>query len=869
MSNIQYSKTLSEKWVAMKQMKKSIKILSIFTLFWTLGLTASAQNLRCYIIDAQTGDSIPFASAVYVTTKLRASSDAAGILVIGKQIGQTLTVTAVGYNARRIKITSNIGDELTIKLISQVKRLEGVVVKAKRKRKYTRKNNPAVELMRRVIAAKKHTNLSNYDYYQFEKYQKLTMGINNITPEELEKGIFKKHPFLINQVEVCPYNLQMILPISVDETLTKHIYRKNPNNEKDIIKAQDTRGISKLLQTGATINVMAKDIFKDIDLYDDNIELLHQRFPSPIGSAAISFYHYYIDDTTYVDQDKCIRLQFMPANQQDFGFRGELYILADSSLHVRKCVMQLPANTGVNFVQSMKFEQEFKKLPNNEWVMTVDNLVAELRLTKLLERAIAIRSTRLDNYSFDPIDKAEFKGKAALKYDPNAKMRSKDYWAKHRKEQLSKGEADIDNFVHNVTQMKSFKWIIFATKTLIENFIETGSHNTPSKIDIGPINTIISKNYADGYRFRASARTTAHFNPHWFFEGYYAYGTKSHNHYYDAKVTYSFNKPEYLPIEFPIQTLSFESNKDVESPSDKFLIHNKDNFFMAFRPVKVEKMYFFNRQKINFKWETDYGLASSIEARTESNRPTGDLIYQLMDGSIVNNIRRTEFTLGFDYRPGQSYINTKQNRLEVNLDAPQFTLKHTIGVKNFLGGNFTSNLTEFTAYKRLWLGSWGNIDARLIAGVQWNKVPFPLLIMPPINTSYFENQWTFSMMNNMEFLNDRYAMFSVAWNLQGKILNRIPLIKKLKWREYIGIKGMWGHLSNKNNPLLPENANNPALYRFPEGTYIMTHDPYMELVVGVYNIFKVLQVNYVRRLTYTGMPGVHKNGIRFGFNLVF
>ena len=141
--------------------------------------------------------------------------------------------------------------------------------------------------------------------------------------------------------------------------------------------------------------------------------------------------------------------------------------------------------------------------------------------------------------------------------------------------------------------------------------------------------------------------------------------------------------------------------------------------------------------------------------------------------------------------------------------------------------------------------------------------------MPPINTSYFENQWTFSMMNNMEFLNDRYAMFSVAWNLQGKILNRIPLIKKLKWREYIGIKGMWGHLSNKNNPLLLENANNPALYRFPEGTYIMTHDPYMELVVGVYNIFKVLQVNYVRRLTYTGMPGVHKNGIRFGFNLVF
>lgn len=859
----------SVRWVAMKPMKKSIKILSLIALFWTVALTATAQNLRCYIVDSQTEESIPFANAVYASLKLGASGDSTGTLVIGRQIGQTLTVTAVGYKARRVKITSETPEELTIKLISDAKSLQGVVVRAKRKHKYSRKNNPAVELMKRVIAAKKRSNLENNPYYQYNKYQKLTMAINNLTQEDMEKGIFKKHPFLVNQVEVCPYNNQLILPISVDETLTKHIYRKNPKDQKDIVEAQSTRGISKLLQTGQAINIMAKDYFKDIDLYDDQVELLQSRFPSPIGATAISFYHYYIDDTTYVGQDKCIRLQFMPANLQDFGFRGELYVLADSSLHVRKCVMQLPPNTGVNFVQSMRFEQEFKKLDNGEWVMSVDNLVAELQVSKLLQRAIAIRTTRLDDYSFEPIADREFKGKALLKYDPKAKMRDEAYWDTHRKEQLTKSESDIENFTHKITQVKGYKILINALKILAENFVETGTQKTPSKVDIGPVNTIVSKNYADGIRFRASARTTANFNKHWFFEGYYAYGTKSHNHYYDAKVTYSFNKPDYLPIEFPIRTLSFESNKDVESPSDQFLIHNKDNIFMAIRPVKVEKMYFYNRQKLTFKWESEAGLTTTIEARTESNRPTGDLIFERMDGSLASRIRRTEFTLGFDYRPGQSYINTKQQRIEVNLDAPQFTLTHVMGVKGFLGGNFRSNETDLGVYKRFWLGSWGYIDTRIKAGAQWNKVPFPLLIMPPTNTSYFLNEWTFSMLKNMEFLNDRYAMYSLAWNLQGKIFNRIPLIKKLKWREYIGFKGMWGKLTDKNNPTLLQNAADNMLYQLPDGTRLMQHNPYMELTVGIHNIFKCLEIDYVRRLSYNHFPGVKKNGIRFGFNLVF
>lgn len=825
--------------------------------------------LQCYVVDWQTGDSIPYANAVYRNLKLGASSAANGHFSIARKVGEQLTITAIGYKPRHIKITAHTARELKVTLIADSKQLQGIVVKAKRRHKYSRKDNPAVELMRRVIAAKKQTHLENHDYYQYDKYQKVTMAINNLTPDELEGSMFKKAPWLLDQVETCPYNNKLILPISVDETLTQHLYRKSPRDEKDIVLGQSTKGISKLIQTGEALNTIVKDLFKDINLYDDHIDLLQKRFPSPIGSTAISFYHFYIDDTVYVNQDQCIRLQFMPANQQDFGFRGELYVLNDSSLHVKKCDMQLPANTGVNFVDAMKFQQEFTKLSNGEWALTTDNMIAELKLTDLLQRAIVIRTTGMTNYAFAPIEDKQFKGKAKIIYDTNAKMRDNEFWAAHRTTQLTKSEAGMDSFIKRMANTKHFKWVIFASKALIENFIETGSEDKPSKFDIGPVNTFISKNFIDGIRLRASARTTAKLNPHWFFEGYYAYGTKSRRSYYDAKVTYSFNKPEYQPIEFPVRTISFESTSDVESPSDKYLKHNKDNIFMTFRPVKVEQMYFVNRQKINFNWETDYGLATSLELRTESNRPTGKLVYEKMDGTLVDKLRMSEVILGFNYRPGQSYVNSKQKRMTVNLDAPEFNVTHTMGIKHFLGGDFNSNLTEVSIYKRFWLGSWGHIDTRVQGGAQWNKVPFQFLITPPVNTSYFEHQGTFNLMKGLEFLNDRYAQFNLAWDLEGKIFNRLPLIKKLKWREYVAFKGMWGHLTDKNNPYLPQNANDTELYKFPVDTRVMTRDPYMEFVVGVHNIFKCLEVDYVRRLTYTHAPGISKNGIRFGFNLVF
>lgn len=847
------------------------------TLLLLLLTTVVRAQITGEIYDDQ-GYPIPLASAIYKGHHVAEASDMDGKFTIARHNGWELTFSSVGFKPQTIKVGPNTPSHLKIVLKEDSRALGEVVIKQKRER-YSRKNNPAVELMKRVIAAKKRTHLENNDYYQYNKYQKISFALNDIKPEDLTTGKYKNKSYVKDQIETSPYNGKLILPVSVDETVTQHIYRKNPREEKDIIKGQRQEGVNNLLQTGEILNTMLKEVFTDVDIYDDHMRLMQYQFVSPIGETAISFYRYYIQDTVYVDRDLCYHLEFIPNNQQDFGFRGELFVLADSSLHVKKCTFTLPKRTDVNFVEDMKITQEYTKLPNGEWALSVDDLTAELKINKMLGEVLVTKTTRYDDYAFDDLPKKLFKGKAKVKHEADAMVRDEAFWNQYRAVELTKGESSMNAFIHRIEQSKNFKWIIFGLRALLENYVETGSMRTKSKFDFGPVNTLISTNFVDKYRLRVSGRTTANLNPHLFWKGYYAYGTKSQKHYYGTEVTYSLNKKKNVPFEFPQRNIIFETGYDVMSPSDKFLLHNKDNVFMSLRTQKVEQMYFYNRQKLSFDYETDWGFSINTSVKAESNSPTGDLVFKKMPGAVTNpdaqgneyvtKIRTSEFKFGMRYCPGQTFINTKQQRWSVNLDAPEFTLSHTMGFKNVLGGQYKLNFTEASIYKRFWMGSWGYIDTHLNGGAQWDKVPFPLLCMPPVNITYFELENTMSMMKNMEFLSDRYCYGSITWDLNGKLLNRIPLVRHLKWREWIGVKGMWSTLSDKNNPLLERNQNDPMLFQFPEGTKVMDKKkPYWEIVVGVHNIFKFFAIDYVRRMNYYG-PGIKKDGIRFAFMASF
>jgi len=839
------------------------------------------------ILDANDGGPIPYASAIYRGNKVAVSSNAQGRFTIERHTGWRLTVSSVGYVPQVINITSSTPSHLVIRLKPDTKQLKEVTVKSKRSSKYSRKNNPAVELMKKVIAAKHKTDLKNHDYYQYNNYQKIMLGMNDLSEKDLSSGMFAKHQWLLDQVEVCQYNDKVVLPLSVDETVAQKLYRKNPHTEKSIIKGQNATGINDIFQTGDILNTVLKDVFTDIDIYDDQIRLFQYPFTSPIGKDAIQFYRFYITDTVYVGTDLCYHLDFTPNNQQDFGFRGQIFILADSSYQVKRCELTIPKTSDVNWVENMQCLQEFTQLSNGEWVLTIDDMFVELMAAKFLSKFIVVRTTRRSDFAFDEIQKSLLRGKREVMKDAYAEMQDEEFWNQYRQVELTQSESSVDQLIKHLEQMKGFKYVVFAMKALIENFVETGTKEHPSKVDIGPVNTMISQNFYDKVRLRASAQTTANFHPHLFLKGYYARGIKSKQNYYSGEVTYTFNKPGYLPREFPRQAISFQSMRDVALPSDKFIQTDKDNMFTSLKVTEIDKMFLYNRQAINFDFEQEWGFKVFAEAKTERVSPIGNIEFkplsaqQLSGASALSSqsgsldhIRYTEATVGIRYAPGETFINTKQHRWPINLDAPVFRIQHTMGFDGVLGGQYSYNFTEGEIYKRIWMPmNWGKIDTRLKVGAQWNRVPYPLLIMPAANLGYILEDQTFNLINNMEFLNDRYASLMVDWDLNGKIFNRIPLLRRLKWREWIGVKCLWGTLTDKNNPYLQQNQGNSVLMAFPEGSHIMNKNtPYVELALGIHNIFKLIHVEYERRLNYLDgeySSTANKWGIRFMIRTTF
>lgn len=856
------------------------KLILLFLLVFAA--SQSFAQLKGVITDSITHEPLMYISVYYEGKGVGGVSNANGEYQIEtRKNWNEVTFSSIGYRTKVIKLTPG-QKVLNVQMVPDDVMLTEVVVKPQ-KEKYSKKNNPAVDFMRKVIEHKKAQKLEVNDYYQYDQYEKMKMSLNDITPEKLEKGIYKKYSFLKDQIEVSETTNSLILPISIQETSSQTVFRKSPESKKTIIKGMNSNGINEFFSTGDMLGTVLQDVFTNVNIYDDEIRLLQRRFTSPIAKEGLNFYKYYLMDTLTVDRDTCVHLTFVPQNSQDFGFTGHLYVLKDSTYAVKKCVMNLPKKTGVNFVNQLDIVQQYEQLPNGNWVLMDDDMLVDLSLVKSMGGLQVQRTTKYSNYKFDPIEQRLFRLKGSVIKEADMLSKSDEYWAEVRQVPLTKTESSMDVFMNRIEQIPGFKYIIFGAKALIENFVETTGPKKPSKVDIGPINTMISNNYVDGLRLRLSAMTTANLNPHWFLSGYGAYGFKDHRWKYSGTLTYSFNKRDYVVWEFPKHFICATYSYDVMSPMDKFLFTDKDNVFVSFKTTTVDQMSYMRDVAINYELETPTGFGVKSMLRHRNDEPTGNLKYWANNSSTdkmplpnekpIHDITTAEASVTLRYAPGEAFVNSKQRRIPVSLDAPIFTLTHTAGFKGVLGGEYNFNRTEASIWKRVWLpSSWGKVDISLKGGAEWNTVPFPLLILPEANLSYITQRETFCLINNMEFLNDRFASLSLSYDMNGKLFNRIPLLKKLKWREMIRFRTLWGTLTDKNNPF---KSNNPDLFLFPmrDGQYtshVMDPKiPYMEASVGVYNIFKLLHVEYVHRLTYRDNPGINKWGIRFMVLMVF
>ena len=876
---------------AIAELKYRLLILSFLCL---IAVNRSiAQVVQGRVVDATSGEGLPTVYVYYADKRSDAvETDLQGRYRIPFRRG-TLMFSLVGYESRAVEVRKV--QRLDVRLREKHSSLREVKVEAKRKR-YSRKDNPAVEMMRRVIKTKEETDVRQRDFLRYHKYEKMTFSLDEVTDKILQDEHFRRVPYLKNHVDTCAQTGQLILPLTVDEKVSQIIYRKDPLQQKTIVEGQRSDGISQLINTGNILTGMLADCFTDVDLYEDQIRLFQYPFISPISSSsAISFYRYFISDTLMVERDKCYHVEFTPNNPQDFGFSGSLYILADSTWRLRRAEIGIPSRSDVNWVREMRVEQDFLSLPTGEQVVACSRMLVRLAITSWIQKLQVERVVHSSGWSFAPVESREFAFGGEERILPSAQLRDEAFWQETRPEALTRPEADMGQMIGQLYATRGFKPLLWVAKAFIENYVETSVRpDRPSKVDIGPVNSMIGSNFVEGFRLRACAQTTAHLHKHWFLKGALKYGFSDQRWKGLGEVTYSFTPKAYLPHEYPVRNLSFSYERDVASPSDKFLDTDKDNVFVALKWAPVKHMQYFERYNLRADWEWENGVRLQARLRREWNEGAGHLFYQPLKDWQVNslgqpmpsqsdnlNLRRitfTELTAGVRYQPGATYVNSKQHRLATNHDSPVLELTHTVGIQGFLGGQYNYNFSEASLYKRFWLRSWGKIDATMKGGIQWNRVPYPFLIMPAANMSYIMSEGTFSLIRNMEFPTDRYASLMLSWDLNGKVFNRIPLLQRLKWREYLGVNTLWGMLTDKNNPMLERNASDGRLFFFPgsfvDGTYeyasrvISPRKPYVEVVVGIHNIFKVLHVEYVQRLNYI-CPDTHRWGIRGVFRATF
>ena len=539
-------------------------------------------------------------------------TDDNGTFTLQNNQGYTkLAAASLGYDTKFIDLKpGKKNDNLEVLLKPTAFEISEVVVKPKRE-KYTRKDNPAVELIKKVIAHKNDNRIEAKPEYQTEVYEKLSLSLDNFNPNLDKNKFLKKFKFIKNYLDTSEFNGKPILTVSVRENLSDFYYRKSPKAEKTIVRAKRMQGIDKTLDDGGGITSNLEEIFKSINIFDNNIPILLNRFVSPLSSTlATTYYHYYIMDTLDVGGDKCVDLAFVPANSESYGFTGRLYITLDGNYAVKKVLLNTPANINLNWVDKLRIEQEFKQMPDSTWVLDQENTFVNFYVVKGTQQLYAHQLRNYDNYNFN-VQNADsvFGLLGALHVLPEATAQPDTFWTHNRPIPLKEKEDALKDLLGQLRKVPAFNAIIKTAEILITGYIPTANDKKVTKFDFGPMNTTFSANHLEGFRMRVGGMTTANLNPYWFASGYLAYGTNDRKIKYNLKLTHSFTKKEYHEGENPVNNLSFIQEYDVYTPGQDFLFTSKDNIFVAWKVGEpVTKMQYIRKSVLQYEKEWLNGL---------------------------------------------------------------------------------------------------------------------------------------------------------------------------------------------------------------------------------------------------------------------
>lgn len=845
-------------------------------LFCLVGLlclfSLEGQNeirIKGLVTDSVSGEPLPYVSIIVKGTTTGAATDLDGhfsLTVPSSASGKMLEVSYLGYSTKQVPLKS--GQNLSIQLAPTGIALNEVVVKPGRER-YRRRDNLAVAFVKNVIERRNANDPRNHDYYSYDRYQKMVFAMNDYKPKKREDGKTGKFDFLEEFIDTLDVGTT-ILPISEKEHFETVYYRRDPHSEKRLVKGDKSAGVDEVFSRDG-IQQFLNEAFREVDIFRNNIPLFLQRFVSPLSSLGPTFYKYYLMDTLEIDGQKCMDLGFVPFNSESFGFTGHLYVTLDSTYFVRRVLLNVPKDINLNFVSHMTIDQTFRREPDGTRLITKDDIRVNFKLSEKSKGMFAQRLIVYSNHSFEP-DTAQlaiFEQPAPSITLKEAYTQTDKFWEENRpQEGRRRNPNTVDKLMAKLRSIPIFYITEKIVTILVSGYVPATKDEANNKFEFGPMNTTISGNAIEGARFRVGGTTTPQFHKRLTLDGFAAYGVRDKKMKYDALVEYSFIDRKQYRKEFPMHSIRFEYMYDINKLGQQYMYTSKDNFLLAIRRKRDTRATYLRKAELTYTREHYNGISYSAVLRNKREYATPYAVFDRInaDGSLtsLDHYDMTELELNFRYGYNEKFYQTRNNRIPITFDAWVFNLSHVMGWKGFLGSSYNYQRTDIGLQKRLWFSAFGYTDIILKAGKVWTKVPYPLLILPNANLSYTIQPEAYTNMNAMEFINDEYASWDVTYYMNGLLLNRIPLIKKLKWREVFCFRGLWGHLSDKNNP-----AKSTGLFAFPEGSMTLGKAPYMEASVGIENIFKFLRLDYVWRLNYRDNPDIQTHGVRCTMRIQF
>ena len=446
-----------------------------------------------------------------------------------------------------------------------------------------------------------------------------------------------------------------------------------------------------------------------------------------------------------------------------------------------------------------------------------------------------------------------------------------DFWEEHRpQEAVNRNSNSTARLMEKLNAVPAYRITMKTLSILFNGYIPTHREPDKSKFEFGPMNSTVNNNTLEGMRFRIGGTTTTAFNKHLFFDGYLAYGLDDEKLKYDGLVEYSFNERKEFRKEFPMHSLRLEYMYDINKMGQDYMYTSKDNMMLMIRRKKDRFISYLRQAELTYTREHYNGISYNAILRNRREYATPYAAFERIgaDGTLtpIDHYDMTALELRFRYAHNEKFYQTRNQRVPITFDALILNASHIMAKRGVLGSDYNFHRTDIGVQKRFWLSAFGYIDFIAKAGKVWTKVPYPLLILPNANLTYTIQPESYTNMNALEFINDEYASWDITYYMNGNLLNRLPLIKKLRWREVFCFRGLWGNLTDKNNPAVSQSN---GLYRFPECSYTMGSTPYMEASVGIENIFKFLRVDYVWRLSYRNHSNIQKSGIRMTMSLSF